>query len=437
MFKRLRGWFQADEQPATTPVVPESTTVPTAARTGGQGLLRRRMVLDARRRTVAYAISLRPLHHALDSINQAMRDDEILLHELAGQQEGAGPLKRPIWLELDWHSLGPSLLAQLPAGHPYTIVAHGIPALPGEQLLAQLAPLLGVVPVGLVVDKTSLNYPGLLRRMKLLALPVDTPDIAQFSRILARCRTLAPEADIWCVGLTSHEASEACLSLGANYVSGQLFTEELHQPIQLPLHFLRLNEALQLARRAAPFDDIADAIRVDPMLSVRLLRYVNSAGMGLSRQVTQLDQALILLGHTRIYRWLSLLLFASATPRPLDDTVLEAALTRGRLMELAGAVRLDAKDGEALFLIGLFSLLHFLLGAPREQLLQELHLPEAVHDTLAGQPTVYAPYLLLGEASELGQDPDPALLTQCGLNEYSFNRMQFEALSWALITLAS
>ncbi|MGL6040004.1 MAG: EAL and HDOD domain-containing protein, partial [Deefgea sp.] len=206
---------------------------------------------------------------------------------------------------------------------------------------------------------------------------------------------------------------------------------------QLPASFMRLNLALQQAQAGAPFAEIAETIRVDPALSTRLLRYVNSAAFGLNHPIHHLLDALNLLGQQRLYRWLALLFFNPSSSTPLDDTLLEAALTRARLMELLGEKHTNPAQCELLFLTGLFSLLDYLLRVPRALLLSELKMPELVAQTLAGRSTELSPYLNVAIQSEQGEMPSASDLAQCHCDAAQFNQRQLEATMWALTTLSS
>ena len=54
-------------------------------------------------------------------------------------------------------------------------------------------------------------------------------------------------------------------------------------------------------------------LKRDPALSFKLLRYINSAGFGLSCEVQSIRHAVSILGMQPLYRWLSLLLVTAGT----------------------------------------------------------------------------------------------------------------------------
>ncbi|WP_051278994.1 EAL and HDOD domain-containing protein [Chitinilyticum aquatile] len=430
------NWFTSlfRAKPAPTPAsAAPSADAPPALE---HGLLRRRPIYDRHWRVVAYAVSLRRLPHAGETLSHSQLDMEILLYEIE-RLVALRQFTSRIWLDLEWTSL-PLLAELIDTPHTrLTAVMHGAFPADGVNVSASLARLKQHgVALGASADGWQALKPEVLRGMQLITLGMSSPDLASLSQQIRQCRNLAPGAELWLNGVDSHEAAEAGLQLGANYISGRIFTNPAETQAQLPSEFIRLNHVLSLVRNGADFGEIAEGLKSDPVLSVRLLRYVNSAALGLPNPVHGLEQALAVLGQEKVYRWLSLLLFSRGNPQPLDDTLLEAALTRARLMELCGSGPQPSARGEQLYLTGLFSLLDYLLRVPRRLLLQELCAPAEVIDTLAGKATSLSPFLQLAEAGESDGDVPDDLLAACGLTQAEFGRHQMDATLWVLSALA-
>jgi len=165
-------------------------------------------------------------------------------------------------------------------------------------------------------------------------------------------------------------------------------------------HKLQLLHVLRLLQSNAETAEIAAALRQDPPLSFRILRYLSSPLLGLNRRVESLSQALTILGRQRLMRWLAVLLFSVHEPAVGDWLLIESALTRGRLMELLGNRVLPGQPADALFLTGIFSCLEQLLRRPLAELLDEIPLAEDVRAALLRGEGPYAPLLTLVEAAE-------------------------------------
>lgn len=235
-------------------------------------------------------------------------------------------------------------------------------------------------------------------------------------------------------------AFEDCLARGFAGASGWFFLES--QP-QLPgkvkklspghAHIVRL---LNLVRNGAEVRDIEAALKQDVALSFKLLRYINSAGFGLQCEIQSFRHAVTILGYQKLNKWLSMLL-VTASKDPAAPALMQAAVVRGRLMELLGADFFGKSELDNLFITGAFSLLDVLLGAPLTEILELMRLPEAIDDALLRGEGIYAPFLALARAVEGGDGPALARQVEdLGLQAEACNRAVLSALSFADSLLA-
>jgi EAL and modified HD-GYP domain-containing signal transduction protein len=160
---------------------------------------------------------------------------------------------------------------------------------------------------------------------------------------------------------------------------------------------------LNLVRSEADINEIEDALKVDPVISYRLMTKINSAGMGFPREVRSLRQAITIFGYHGLYRWLAMLL-VTGDPQNGKSIIGRMAIVRGRLLELIGKSPGDSKRGDDLFVVGSFSLLDNILGEPLEKLLNDLSITYVMRQALLSRDGPYGLYLLLVEALELGDE---------------------------------
>jgi EAL and modified HD-GYP domain-containing signal transduction protein len=233
--------------------------------------------------------------------------------------------------------------------------------------------------------------------------------------------------------LNTFDEFHLCFQGGFDFFLGQFVTsrENWHPP-KSDINRLHVIELLNLLRGGAEFEVIARQLTHDPVLTFKLLRYLNSPVMGLQSPVTSMDKALIVLGRERFYRWLSLLLFDIKAPGYRERIFTEQALTRAHFLEsLAGEGRLP-KQKDQLFILGLFSMLELLMGQPMDAILAQTRLPEPVHDALLGQPGPCFDALQLAVATE-GRSPEALeqCAVVCGLDAVQVSLRAVEALTWA------
>ncbi|MBP6674167.1 MAG: HDOD domain-containing protein [Vitreoscilla sp.] len=191
-----------------------------------------------------------------------------------------------------------------------------------------------------------------------------------------------------------------------------------HRGKNLPAGVRVVMDLMQRLDREEPVGQLEAVLRRDPALGYRLMRYINSPGFGLSVEVNSFSHAIMILGYTRLKRWLALLM-TGAIDNPDMRPLMFLAVRRGLLMEeLARGLADEALRNEA-FICGVFSLLDRMLGQSFEELLRSVPVPERVAHALADQTGELAPSLALAVAIESGlpldiQQADEAMMLSPG-----------------------
>ena len=190
-------------------------------------------------------------------------------------------------------------------------------------------------------------------------------------------------------------------------------------------------QVLNLVRNNADVAQIESALKRDVALSYRLLRYINSAGFGLSCEVQSFRHAVTILGYDKLNKWLSLLLVSSSKD-PMAPAMMHAALARARLMEVLGADMVSKGEIDNLFIVGAFSLLDIMLGVSLETALEPMHLPEPITEALLGRKGPYAAFYQLAIALEEGDvQAISRLSNSLGLSSTQVNTALMQAVSFA------
>lgn len=235
------------------------------------------------------------------------------------------------------------------------------------------------------------------------------------------------------LNVADRDGFKACLDAGINAVASWFFMRTTAGAARKTLNpgQAQIVRVLNLVRKNADVKEVEAALKQDVALSYKLLRYINSAGFGLSCEIQSFRHAVTILGYDKLNKWLSLLL-VTASKDPMAPALMHAALTRARLMESLGHGLVDPQEYDNLFITGAFSLLDVLLGVSMETVLESMSLPEAICDALLGRGGLYAPFLDLARISE-GEDGAAIaeLADQLGLSAESFNRAQLQALAFA------
>lgn len=237
--------------------------------------------------------------------------------------------------------------------------------------------------------------------------------------------------------LNSFDEFSLCFNMGCDYFQGHFVTsrEDWHPPKSEINRVLAL-KLLNMLRTDEELKVIADQITADPVMTYKLLRYLNSPAIGLQTPILTIDKALLLLGRERCFRWLSLLLFDVKQTGFRERLLVEQALSRAFFLEsIAGTGNIPNKK-EELFILGLFSMLDLLIGQPLPDLLEHTHLPIPIQQALLGEEGVYHTALSLVKANEAHQ-PEKVnqLIATCGLSALQVLERSIEASSKAYATM--
>jgi len=183
-------------------------------------------------------------------------------------------------------------------------------------------------------------------------------------------------------GVRSHAQRAQAEEMGFELFVGPYYaTANVVAGRKVPVGDLRqLVNVARLHAESASLDKAIDVIGTDIGLTVRLLRYINSAHFGLSTRISSIRQAAVLLGARGIARWALLIAALDAAPKAPAE-LRHMALRRARMCQEIAVQRADA-DPEQMFMVGLLSMVDALLGAPLDTIVRELPLGPAVSEAL-------------------------------------------------------
>jgi EAL and modified HD-GYP domain-containing signal transduction protein len=128
--------------------------------------------------------------------------------------------------------------------------------------------------------------------------------------------------------------------------------------------------------------EVETAIKADPALCYRLLRFLNSPTFYLHFEVRSILSALTLLGEQEMRRWL-LLVCAATGFRASKAHLFSQMLVRARFGELLG---LEAGlPGSSLFILGFLSLMDTILDIPAEAVADMVAISADIRAALKGE----------------------------------------------------
>jgi EAL and modified HD-GYP domain-containing signal transduction protein len=183
------------------------------------------------------------------------------------------------------------------------------------------------------------------------------------------------------------------------------------------------------------FDGLEGVIKHDVSLSVKLLKFLNSAAFGWRSRVTSLKQALVLLGERPFRKWASLVAVIGMTgDRPPELAVV--SLARAKFCEtLCPLSGIAGRELDA-FLVGLLSALDAMMGRPLSELLMEISVSKEIDAALLRQDTTLGQVRALVLAYERAHWAEVTALAQAlRIPEERLPEIATASLGWAAETL--
>lgn len=201
----------------------------------------------------------------------------------------------------------------------------------------------------------------------------------------------------------TREELEMAIRLGYVYFQGYFFERPvLLMARDIPPAKHAYFQLLQEVNRPEP--DVVQVerhIQTDPLLTVKLLRFINSASFGVKNRVSSVRQALVLLGPKELRKWISLVVMHGIATDKTDELIVLAVSRAYQCEQLTGLAGLD-RPGADLFLMGLLSLIDAMLDLPMARLTAELDLDPEIAAALNGQEGVLKDILDMVDAYEKG-----------------------------------
>lgn len=269
----------------------------------------------------------------------------------------------------------------------------------------------------------------LLPLVSYVKLDVLAHTPAELTNMVSRVRGYSVE--LVAEKVETPEQFRHCQALGFDLFQGYYFAhpENLVAKIINPVYGTVV-QLLERVRNGADARELETLFKKDVALTFKLLRYINSAGFGLSCEVQSIRHAVSIIGMQPLYRWLTLLL-VTAGGAPTMPTLARTAITRGRLCELVGKACLPKGDRDNLFIVGVFSLLPAFLEMPMEHVLERIVIPESLVDALSDRSGIYGPFLALAEAVESGNSEQLENLTlSLMVTPDQVSQAHLQALAW-------
>ncbi len=409
--------------------------------------IRREALLNRNEQIAGYTFTLHEkLQHRLkdrdedDKLHKAY--DDALLRNLTSLGSHSLLGQRLSFIQLSVTSIDHPLIDALPAIHTVLIFKPGHQALNPERLKTRLDQLRQQGHLyGWLLHRSDLDTHthliDLASQADFILCEMTGFDGLEIKNLIKTLHAKRPiglnRALLMAIGLNTFDEFNLCFQSGFDLFLGDfVISRENWHPPKSDINRLLVIKLLNLLRSDEDIKVVAQQVTADPVMTFKLLRYLNSPAMGLQSPVATIEKAVMILGRERFYRWLSLLLFDIKAPGFRERLLTEQALTRAFFLEsLAGEGQVPNKKDE-LFILGLFSMLDLLIGQPLESILQQTHLPASVHAALMNEAGIYHDALHLAcSLEDRVEETIEHAAAVCDIDALAVSRYSMDALSRA------
>lgn len=234
------------------------------------------------------------------------------------------------------------------------------------------------------------------------------------------------------------EDFEQAVAMGYELFQGYFFSKPvILSRRDIPTNKLQYLRVLkEIHNPEIDFKRMGEVVQSEIALSYKLLKLINSAAFALRHKVSNIVQALSLLGEREVRTWVSLLAVAAmADDKPAELVV--NSLIRARFCDQSAILIGEKQQQSELFLMGLFSQLDAMLDRPLAELLDEIQVATPIREALLGEDGKFNQLLRLTIALERGQwDNLNQLANALQVEELLFSKAYLDAVRWAQKTYA-
>ncbi|TWX58633.1 HDOD domain-containing protein [Colwellia hornerae] len=148
-------------------------------------------------------------------------------------------------------------------------------------------------------------------------------------------------------------------------------------------------------------DKISEIFAIDPGLTYKLLRFINSPTYGSSQEITSLKHALAYIGQVELKKFIALLALSDLSSDK-NPEIMRLSLVRAKFCEKIALSRFENENPPKAFLTGILSLIDGILDHELEYVLGVLPIHEGIKSALRSEQCDLGDYLSLVRKIEQG-----------------------------------
>lgn len=186
-------------------------------------------------------------------------------------------------------------------------------------------------------------------------------------------------------GVNSKEVYDCAVELGVDYVEGNYIAGVTTSKAS-KMDFMQGNLyqlIVEITKDEPDVEILEETIIRDASLTYALLKMANSAYFAVHHETTSVRQALVRVGISQLKQWIYLLSFEDKQNKSESEELLKASFMRANFTSaLVKRLKNFPINSSDAYLLGMFSMLEYMIDAPIAEILYEIPILEEVKDAL-------------------------------------------------------
>lgn len=225
-------------------------------------------------------------------------------------------------------------------------------------------------------QESAERFALILPSLNYIKIDVTQSDLA----LVGRNISMFHEVGIEVIGtkIETHDVYELCRSMGFDYYQGYFISEP---NIIKNASFSPEQEGIfrlwNLLQGESEMPELVEAFQSNHAISLKLLRFINSAAFSLRNPVSSIEQVLTLMGRDPISRWIMLMMFSEQGGSEKRVPLLLMVVHRTELMSALVQVinpKASKSDLSMAYFTGMLSLIHLLFHMTQRDVLAKLNI---------------------------------------------------------------
>jgi c-di-GMP phosphodiesterase len=251
--------------------------------------------------------------------------------------------------------------------------------------------------------KSAEHYALILPYVSYIKIDISQSDLTLISHTIS----MFHEVGIKVIGskIETHDLYELCQSMGLDYFQGYFIsTPNIIENATFSPEQVGIITLWNLLQRDTEMRELVDAFQQNHAVSLKLLRFINSAAFSLRNPVSSIEQVLTLMGRDPISRWIMLLMF-SETHNGVEKRVPLLLMVVYRTEMMSALIKILKPNVTHLelstaYFVGMLSLIHLLFHMPQKAVLEKLNISVEIKHAVVNGVGFYGELLDLTRSIE-------------------------------------